>query len=179
LSGVLALISIVSILMMGTVAGSFFHMEDNRFKRGVILIICGGTLAFFGWLWSLDFPMVANMWTSSYSLFAAGIAGAVLGLLSILFDMEDGHKIAYLFIIPATCVLTALAGPPLLKMMILDYWRMPNSEVKLGKGLQQLASGGSTQATWGYTILFMLVWWIVMAIAYHRRKWIREKYGID
>jgi len=178
LSGLFALISITSIMMMGTVAGSVYQMEDNRFKRGIIIALTGATLAFFGWLWSLDLAMTATWWTSSYALFAAGIAGAVLGLFIIAFDFDDGHKFSYPIMVTSTCVLLGLAGPPLLKAFVLDNWRMPVGDENLGKGLQQLVTQHGTYP-WMYTLAIVLLWWFVMVIAYHRRKWVKEKYGLD
>src|SRR6185369_17657785 len=99
----------------------------------------------------LDLAMTATWWTSSYALFAAGIAGAVLGLFIIAFDFDDGHKFSYPIMVTSTCVLLGLAGPPLLKAFVLDNWRMPVGDENLGKGLQQLVTQHGTYP-WMYTL---------------------------
>jgi predicted acyltransferase len=177
LRGILALIPMTSIMMTGSVLGGMYLHDESRLRRGLIFLGCGGTLTFFGWLWSLDMPMSSAMWTSSYALFATGFAVAVLGLFNLLFDFDKGHSVAYPIAIPGTSILLAIAAPIFLKTMILDVWKMPNSGDTFSLAISKWigTTFSSPLSNWVYPIGSLLVWWCVLAIAYHRRKWLRAR----
>jgi predicted acyltransferase len=177
LGGLLALIPVTSIMMSGSVIGSCYLLDDSRVRRGLIFVGVGATLTFFGWLWALDQPMVASLWTSSYALFTTGIAVAVLGVFSILFDSEIGYSIGYPLKIPASAIILSIVGPVLLKTMILDVWRWPGSDETIGAALRHLISTvpNPNLSSWIYPIAMILIWWSILAIVYHGRKWLRMK----
>ena len=179
LQGLLALIPITSIMMTGSVIGSLYLKDDSFVRRGLILIACGGTLIFFGWLWSLDMTMSADVWTSSFALFATGFAVVALGLFNLLFDFQNGERVAYAFIVPGSSILLALTGPLFLRTMVLDVWRLPGSQETISSDFSKWISGFAAPplSSWIYPVTSLLVWWCILAITYHRRKWLRERMG--
>ena len=178
LQGLLALVPITSIMMSGSVIGSLYHLDESRIRRGLIVIGCGGTVTFFGWLWSRDQPMAPTIWTSSYALFTTGIAVVALGLLMMLFDFEKGAKIAYPITVPGRCIILAMVGPVLLKTMILDSWHWPGTNNTLSVEIKHYILGAFTPplVDWVYPIGWMMSWWIILAIAHHRRQWNRRRH---
>ena len=177
LQGLLALIPIASIMMSGTVLGSVFLLDESPFRRGLIIFGCGATLVFFGWLWSLDQPMAASIWTSSYALFATGMGTALLGLLCLICDSEIGEKISYPFRVAGSAIILALTGPILLKIMILDVWTAPGSKATLSAWMHNWIGVLSAPPLqdWIYPVGTVVFWWIVVAITYHRRRWVKAK----
>jgi len=177
LQGLLALIPITSIMMTGSVLGSLYLIDESRIRRGLIFIGCGGTLAFFGWLWSLDMAMSSAVWTSSYALFATGFAVAALGVFNLLFDFQNGERAAYVLAVPGTSILLAIVGPMFVKAMVLDVWKMPNSTDTFSLALSKWIATTFTPplVNWAYPVGMVIVWWCVLAITYHRRKWLRNR----
>ena len=174
LQGFLALIPITSIVMSGSVIGSLYLIDDSPVRRSLIFLGIGGTLIFFSWLWSLDQPMVSAVWTSSFALFATGVAVVALGAFGLVFDFEKARAAAYPLTVPSTCVLLAIVAPVFFKTAVLDVWRWPGSDDTISAALKHLVGGSFAPPIldWVYPAGVVLAWWMVLAIVYHRRKWL-------
>lgn len=77
--GLLSTLPAIGTTLVGLLAGVWMRAsagEPARLARGLAL---GGLVAAVaGGLWALQFPMIKNIWTSSYALFTAGVAALVL-----------------------------------------------------------------------------------------------------
>lgn len=60
-------------------------------QRVRVLIIGGAAMVAAGYLWGLQFPVVKEIWTSSFVLVAGGYSSALLGLLYYVVDVK-GHR---------------------------------------------------------------------------------------
>jgi predicted acyltransferase len=71
--------------------------------------------------------------------------------------------------------IVAYVAPILVKTLVLQEWRMPNSEDTLERGLQDVAyrAFGATNGGWIYTLAYALVWWVVLAVLYRRKVFVR------
>jgi predicted acyltransferase len=71
--------------------------------------------------------------------------------------------------------IVAYVAPILVKTLVLQEWRMPNSEDTLERGLQTLGyqAFGMTNGGWIYTLAYALVWWAVLAVLYRRKVFVR------
>ena len=61
-------------------AGIFLRSTRAEGSRKSLLLVGGGAaLLALGLLWSLQFPMIKKLWTSSFVLFACGCSAILLG----------------------------------------------------------------------------------------------------
>jgi predicted acyltransferase len=59
-----------------------------RDKQKVIWLIAFGIAgAALGWLWSVQFPVIKKIWTSSYVLVAGGYSAILLGVFYLIVDV--------------------------------------------------------------------------------------------
>lgn len=52
----------------------------------ILLLVFGFISCILGYLWSLDFPVNKNLWTSSYVILTGGLAMLILAVLMFLID---------------------------------------------------------------------------------------------
>ena len=71
--GILSTLPAVGTCLLGVFAGLWLRRRDvDEQQKVVYLAAAGVALAAAGWLWSLQFPVIKKLWTSSYVLVAGG-----------------------------------------------------------------------------------------------------------
>jgi predicted acyltransferase len=86
--GILSTIPAICTTILGTLAGEYLAGPlPPRAKAGG-LALAGLALAAAGLLWGIVFPINKNLWTSSYVLFTAGSAMALLSAFMVAIDLR-------------------------------------------------------------------------------------------
>ncbi|HUW62767.1 MAG TPA: DUF5009 domain-containing protein [Candidatus Bathyarchaeia archaeon] len=83
--------------LMGVMAGHI--LKSSKPPRAKLLWLTGagvGCLA-AGWLWSLHFPMIKHIWTSSMALWAGGWSFLLMAAFYYLIDVKKYRKWAFVF----------------------------------------------------------------------------------
>ena len=79
--GLLSTLPAIGTCLLGTLAGLFLKNEAVSAQRKVYWLCGAGVVGgFLGLLWSLQFPIVKQIWTSSYVLVAGGFCLLMLAL---------------------------------------------------------------------------------------------------
>jgi predicted acyltransferase len=68
--------------------------EDEKYKTVSGLFLFGTILLAAGWSWSLIFPLNKSLWTSSYSVYTAGLALLTLGICFYLVEIKKFTRLA-------------------------------------------------------------------------------------
>jgi predicted acyltransferase len=88
--GLLSHIPAICTALLGTFAGHLLISDDRRLtglKKGLILLLAGIAALALGKLWSLSFPIIKNLWTSSFVLFAGGWSLILLAVFYLIIDV--------------------------------------------------------------------------------------------
>ena len=96
--GLLGTLPTIANCLLGVFAGGLLksNLED---RRKVLCLIAGGvTCALLGWLWNLQFPVIKQLWTSSFVLVAVGYSTVLLGLFYLVVDVWKYRKWAQPFV---------------------------------------------------------------------------------
>ena len=85
--GLLSDLPAIGTALLGVLAGLW--LRGQRALKNTALGLAGGaiTCLALGYLWSLEFPLNKNMWTSSFVLVAAGYSLTVLTLSFVMVDI--------------------------------------------------------------------------------------------
>ncbi len=79
--GFLSTLPAVGTCLLGIFAGLLLMNGNVSDPRKVTYLICFGILAAVaGWCWSLQFPVIKKIWTSSFVLVAGGYSACLLGV---------------------------------------------------------------------------------------------------
>lgn len=71
------------------------------------MFIASGILIFAGWIWSFEFPMIKNLWTSSFVLHTSGLAIFCFAISYWFFDFLNNKKYVAPFLAFGTNALVA------------------------------------------------------------------------
>jgi predicted acyltransferase len=86
--GLLSTLPAIASCLLGVFAGLLLSNEHIAPARKSLLLIVGGiALVAAGALWSLQFPIVKYIWTSSFALVAGGCSAILLGLAHQVIDV--------------------------------------------------------------------------------------------
>ena len=87
--GILSTIPAIANCILGVLAGIFLRSTRTEGSRKSLLLVGGGAvLLALGLLWSLQFPMIKKLWTSSFVLFACGCSAILLGAFHQIIEVR-------------------------------------------------------------------------------------------
>ena len=95
--GILSTIPGVASCMMGVLAGHWLRSARSQGRKVLGLVGAGVASLGAGWLWSLVFPVVKNIWSSSFVLVAGGWSLLLLALFYLVIDVLGYRKWAFFF----------------------------------------------------------------------------------
>jgi len=91
--GLLSTLPAVATCLLGVFAGLLLQSRSVGDRRKVQWLLGGGAaLAALGWLWHLQFPVIKQLWTSSYVLVAGGYSALLLGAFYLLVDVWQWRR---------------------------------------------------------------------------------------
>ena len=104
--GLLSMIPATATVLFGVLAGHWLQSENSGNKKSVILIVAGVIGIASGYAWGTFFPIIKNIWTSSFVLLAAGWSCVLLAVFYWIIDVKGYHKWAFFFqVIGANAIL--------------------------------------------------------------------------
>ena len=97
--GILSTLPAIANCMLGMLAGIFLRTSRTEGSRkSVILVAAGTVLLALALLWSVQFPMIKKLWTSSFVLFACGCSAILLGAFHQIIEVRNVRTWAAPFI---------------------------------------------------------------------------------
>lgn len=90
--GLLSTLPAIGTCLIGVLCG--MTLKDERLapaRKSLVLIGAGVVMLAVGYLWSLQFPIIKALWTSSFVLVAGGWSAILLGLMHQIVDVR-GYK---------------------------------------------------------------------------------------
>lgn len=97
--GLLSTLPAIATALLGVFAGEWLRRTDREAMRKVRgLLGAGVVLTVLGWIWHLQFPVIKNLWTSSFVLVAGGYSCLLLGAFYWLIDVAGLRRWATPFV---------------------------------------------------------------------------------
>jgi predicted acyltransferase len=97
--GILSTLPAVGTCLLGVFAGLL--LRDPKLapqQKSVWLIGLGGAMVALGLIWGLQFPIIKNLWTSSFVLVAGGSSAFLLGVFHEIIDVRGHRRWATMFV---------------------------------------------------------------------------------
>jgi predicted acyltransferase len=173
--GLLSTISALATTLFGTLAASVLQTSRSPRQKAGILFIGGVILIAAGLIWSHWLPLNKRVWTSSYCLYTAGIATALLATLYYLIDGPPHFRRGLTpWLVFGTNALTAYILSEVLAI-ILGAITLSNGNT-LQKSLynllpQSLVSPSLLSATW--SVLFVAVCFLPVFYLYRHKIFLK------
>lgn len=171
--GLLSTVPAIATALLGTLAGDWLRSSRNTAKKTLGLITTGIVLTLSGLILHPFFPINKQLWTSTYVLFAGGVALLFLGLFAGIINGLRWKKWSYPFIVIGANAITIFVGSSLMTKL-LAFVRVQEGPNKVGivnylynHLLSPLA--GPYIGSLIYPLLLIL-FWVGIMIPLHRKK---------
>lgn len=171
--GLLSTVPAIATGLCGVFAGDWLNRRSVTPHRTAALLAAGIAAAAVGLLWDQVFPINKNLWTSSFAIFSAGIAAAVLALCHWILDVKRWRGWEEPFL---ACGRNPLAGYTLSVALdsLLTRWT-PFGDVPLKSVIFQRAFAswatpccGAEAASLLYALAYVALWEVALLVLYRK-----------
>lgn len=97
--GLLSTIPAVATVLLGVLAGEWLLSDRRSAIKALGLLGAGVVLTPLGYLWGEYFPIIKNLWTSSFVLVAGGFSLLLLGLFYLVIDVWKLRGWSFFFVV--------------------------------------------------------------------------------
>jgi predicted acyltransferase len=100
--GILSTVPAIATALLGVLTGHFLISENpklNGLKKGLIILAAGVAFLGAGKVWSFAFPIIKNLWTSSFVLFAGGWSLILLSVFYLIIDVWRIRRWSFPFVV--------------------------------------------------------------------------------
>jgi predicted acyltransferase len=176
--GVLSTIPAIATGILGILTGQLFSKISNPAEKTTWLFFIGAILIVGGLAWGLVFPINKALWTSSYVLYAGGIAMQFLAACYWLIDVQGIKKWSTPFIYYGTnAIFVFVASGFLAKFLIRTKIQVePEKEISLWSYLYQnfYASWLSPMnASLAFAMTLILLFLVILWQMYQRKIFVK------
>ena len=96
--GLLSTFPAISTCLLGAMAGHWLRSGKYTPNRKALgLAVAGVASLFVGWVWSFNFPIIKNIWSSSFVLWAGGWSLLLLALFYWIIDVRGYQRWSFFF----------------------------------------------------------------------------------
>jgi predicted acyltransferase len=176
--GLLSDIPAVATTLLGMLTGMWLRSKRSSSIKAWGMLAAGIVGIILGQVWGLWFPINKNLWSSSYVLFAAGIALVALSICYWAIDIKNWKTgWTYVWIVFGMNAITAYVFAELLSSTL--------NAIKVNSGAGTVSlnaylfdhcfSGISSHhlASLAYSITIVAICFVPMAILYHRKIFLK------
>jgi predicted acyltransferase len=160
--GLLSTMPAIVTTLLGIFAGEWLRGYRDRWKTSLGIAAAGVVLLAGGYAWSFSFPIIKNIWSSSFVLVAGGWSCLLLAIFYSLIDALGWKRWAFFWIVIGTNAITIY-----LIRRIIDFEKM--STFFLG-GVSELSGA------WGPVVLaigIVALEWSLLLFLYRQKLFLR------
>ncbi len=175
--GLLSTIPAIATTISGLLVGHFLLTSISKQKKSIILIAMGILSLLLAWIWSYNFPINKNLWTSTFVLWSSGFSLIVFGLCFFVIDVLGYTEWSLPFkIFGMNALFIFIFHVILLKIQSLFIVSLPDGSqdaLRIAISEYLFGSFGSKNAGLFYAILFLFLNFLVAAFLYRRKIFIK------
>jgi predicted acyltransferase len=161
--GLLSTVPAVATALLGALAGRWLRSGGRSGMRKVMGLAGAGVVSLLlGWAWGLWFPIIKNLWTSSFVLFAGGWSLLLLALFYGVIDLLRWRAWAFFFVVIGANAITAYLLPHVIDFEKIGHFFFGGVERHAGAFGPVVAALGVLAAQW-----------LLLLYLYRRRLFLR------
>jgi predicted acyltransferase len=171
--GILSTIPAVGTVMLGNLAGRWIGQRRPLTERLSGLFAAGALGMLVGSMWNWVFPINKSLWTSSYTVFAAGIAAVSLATIMWIVDFQKVRGWTRFFVVYGLNPTIAFVGSGVMARCIYSIFKVTvdGKRTSLQAGIHQTLFASwldPINASLAFAIAFVLFWYGILYILYRR-----------
>lgn len=171
--GFLSTLPAIASGIAGLLAGQLLLSDRQPHEKANLLMVAGFFSVLIGYVWSLNFPVNKNIWTSSYVMVTAGAASLALGAAYYIVDLKKYTRWTRPGIVFGA---NAIAVYALADLLAIIFYTIPFGSQSLNMHfMAALTSAGVAPklASMLYAILFVGINFIPAYILYRKKIFIK------
>jgi predicted acyltransferase len=141
-------------VMLGVMAGHLLRSDKVGIRKVLWLMAIGAGCIVAGLLWSLFFPIIKHLWTSSFVLLSGGICFIVLALFYFVIDVLGFRIWAYGFIVIGTNAIAVYMAVHLVNFRNIGGVFVEGLEKYTGSWYLFI------HAIAGFAVIWLILWWM-------------------
>jgi predicted acyltransferase len=143
-----------SSVLLGVMAGHLIKLPVSENKKVMFLALAGTGCIILGLLWSLVFPIIKLLWTSSFVLMGGGFGFLMLSLFYWIIDVKGYVRWAFFFRVIGMNSITVY-----FIAMLVNFRQI--GDIFVGNLLPRLGQWGDfVSETVALTIIWLLLYWM-------------------
>ncbi len=160
--GFLSTIPAVATALLGALAGHWLRSGRPGAQKVLGLAAAGAACLLLGWAWGFWFPIIKNLWTSSFVLFAGGWSLLLLALFYGIIDVLRWRAWAFFFVVIGANAITIYLLPQAIDFARVGHFFLGGVERHAGAFAPVVAAMGVVAAEW-----------LLLLYLYRRRLFLR------
>jgi predicted acyltransferase len=171
--GILSTLPAIATVLFGVFTGRWLRSGRGGIDVTKGLLLGGAAAVGLGWLWGLAFPINKNIWTSSYTVFTAGLGALALGVCYWTIDVKRWRAWSTPFVVYGVNAIAAYVLSGLFASLI-EIIPVGDQSLKAWTYENLFASWlGPMNGSLGFALAFVALWLGLMWILYHRKIFIK------
>lgn len=176
--GILSTFPAVVTCLLGAFAGDWMRAGGDPRDRALGLFVASGAAAIAGWVWSAWFPINKGLWTSSYVLLTAGLAGLALVWLWAVIDRRGHGRWAVPLYVFGSNALLAFLGTGLMAkgLILVKVTGSDGAPQSLQRWIYEhwfVSWAGPLNGSLAYAVAFVLLWLAILWLPYRKRIFLK------
>jgi predicted acyltransferase len=173
--GPMSTIPAIATAMLGVLAGRWIALrEKSLLERIAGLFAMGSVGMMLGLMWNWSFPINKNLWTSSYVVFTAGMAGVALATVMWIVDYTSVKWWTKPFVVFGVNPIVAFVGSGVMARLIYTLWHVnyAGKPTAVQDAIYQsvfLPWLPPRVASLAFAITFVLLWYGILLVLYRRK----------
>jgi predicted acyltransferase len=151
-----------SSVLLGVLAGHLLMLPVSENRKVFYLLAAGTGSTLLGLLWSLSFPIIKLLWTSSFVLVGGGFGFIMLAIFYWIIEVKDCRRWAFFFTVIGMNSITVYLG-----VMLISFNEISN--IFIGSLLPRIGVWADLlSATASLTIIWLILYWM-----YHTKTFLK------
>jgi predicted acyltransferase len=177
--GLLSTLPAIATTLCGVLTGMWLLTKRSMQQKASIMVLAGLFLILVGLGMDLFFPINKKIWSSSYVVFSAGWAAAILALCVWVIDIMGYKRMAHPFVVYGmNAIFVFFMSGIAAKMLAITKWANDDGKTMSLKGWlnQTLVKSWTTDPKFSslmFAIFTVTFWWFICWLLYKRRIFIK------
>jgi predicted acyltransferase len=177
--GILSTLPAIASGLFGVLVGGYLKKKELEDGFKVSWLFCIGLLSMLsGLLWDLQFPINKSLWTSSFVLYAGGLATMILAFCYWMIDVNKQQSLTLPFVVYGKNAITVyfLSGILPGTLSLFQVSNADGSKIGLEAWLYEgvySPNFSPVNASLAWAITQILFWFVVLYILYKRNIFIK------
>ena len=172
--GIFSTIPAIGTAMLGNLAGQWLAVKRSLSERLNGMFAVGSLGMMVGIMWNWSFPINKSLWTSSYVVFAAGMAAVAIATIMWIVDVHRIQGWTKPFVVYGMNPMVAFVGSGVMARCIYSIFTVTydGKRIPLQAGIYRALFASwlePVNASLAFAITFVTFWFLILYVLYRKK----------